>query len=76
MDEHLVLSRKHSESSRSMILRSELSLRLCNLGWSGRQIGSGSGKVCFRDVALPDKGVSALMLPNEQDKEGDVVEEH
>ena len=74
MEEHLLLSRKHRDSSGSMILRSEL--LLISLGWNRCRIGSGSGEVRFRDVALPDKGVSALMLLNEQDKEGDVVEEH
>lgn len=67
----ILLGGINRDNSRSLILRSKASF----VRWDSR-IRSSSTEICFGDVAIPDSGISAHVLPDDQDKEGNIIEEH
>jgi hypothetical protein len=64
----ILLGGINRENGRSLILRNK-----AGLVRRDSRIGSSSSEVCFCDVAIPDTGVSAHMLPDDQDEEGNIV---
>lgn len=67
----ILLGGINRDNSRGLILRSKASLVRRE-----SRIRSRSTEVCFGDVAIPDSRVSAHVLPDDQDIEGNIVEEH
>lgn len=70
----LILLGGVNRNSRSLILRNKAGLGGHIRGNS--RIGSSSSEVCFGNVTIPDIRVSAHVLPDDQDVEGNIVEEH